>query len=149
MNYIRGIKVSLQVAAYFYFFNEIYDTPLKGIFYDIIRKPGIRQKNSKNKKESIDEFHVRLRDWYHQPDNNAFHMEGPDLPGLSKKNVENTLIQVGKRIILNGEDEDKYIQNFNFCLMYGGCKFFDLCHGDRKVAMKLFKNKKEKEVVVI
>jgi len=134
-DYINRIQISLQIHMYFYFYNLLYDVPMNGIIYDVLRKPGIRQKQ----KESREEYLERLILYYEDPQKQAesFYMETIEKPLLSKNRIINMINHVVKQIE-NIKTIDDFFHNDHACWVGNyKCDFYDICHSGEN-ALSLF-----------
>lgn len=127
-DYVARIQTDIQTAIYFHFHNIIFeDEKIDEVMYDVIRKPSIKQK----KKESKQEFLVRLQQWYNKPDdaNSAFHVERFKEPKIAADDVINTVEKVSKEMLMAKTKED-YYQDFDKCHSYYGdvCPYYIICH---------------------
>lgn len=143
MDRVRSIKTDPQSSLYLEAHNRSNkkSEQLDGILYQIIRKPSIRQK----KKESRGEYLVRLQEWYYdQTTGMKFHLErikGSFIPGAA---VINTIEKVSQQMLDCGMEREKYFQDFSYCIHdWGPCQYYDLCHGNEKENVKLYKPRKK------
>lgn len=133
-SYVRGIKTRVQPAMYKYLVNRVKDMvadiggKIKGAIFDVIQKPGIRQK----KKETKQEFLRRVIDWYKDGSENKFHLERSHDLVLKEEQVMHTLISTTDLMKRWGKEKDAYYQNFMWCCPAKGfpCDMYELCHGE-------------------
>lgn len=139
-NYVKNIKNSLQVALYFTLYNELHEDKINGIVYDVIRKPSIRLK----RKESKEEFLVRLSEYYADPTRtDVFYMEIIDKPMITSKKVYNLLDKVLDDIKRCKKEPD-YYHNFNHCFVWNRCEYYDVCFfGENKLNLTKFDVRKK------
>lgn len=146
-DYIKHIQTNIQTAAYYYLHNIIWPKePIVEIMYDVIRKPGIRQK----KGESYNEYLKRLGEWYDKPDDMAvFHIERFKKPVISEGDLLNTVTNVSNEMLKSKHKED-YYQDFDKCHSYYGdrCPYYELCHegGETKENLVLYQIRKSYHV---
>ena len=136
-DYINNIKNDLQTHIYFHVNNLANKKfKIKGILFDAIQKPGIRQKE----KEETNEYLQRLKEYYLQ-NKEFFYMDKIEKPLLSK----NRIINLIKAVIADMKTcvkEDDYYPNETACYQYFRCEFFDLCHiGENKETLFNFKRR--------
>ncbi len=146
-DYVNRIQSSLQIHMYFYFYNLLYsDKPMKGIIYDILRKPLIRQKQ----KETRDEYLERLYLYYDNPQKQAesFYMETINKPLLSKDRIINMINHVIKQIE-NIKIIDDFYPNDTACWVGNyRCEYFDICHvGENKLSLFNFRENRLKDKI--
>jgi len=138
--YVKSIQTNLQIAGYFHAYNSVYTPKMKGIIFDLIQKPSIRQK----KDESRRQFLERLAQYYLTDSNEKFYMERIEHPLIKRHNVEKVFTHVGKRM-LECKTEDDYTPNYRSCNNYGRCDFWDICHiGRQPVVMQNYRDKYSK-----
>ena len=133
-NSVMQAKTNLQTAIYVYLPNQIKgQRKIKEVLFDMIKRPGIRQKKAtKNKPEETKQEYVsRLRTWY--DDNvseHAFFMEPTRVKDLtiSEENLMNTLEQVSSQIKRYGKDQDAFKQDFMRCWDGYQCPMYSICH---------------------
>lgn len=146
MDRVRGIKTDPQSSLYMATHNRSVKKSerLDGILYQIVRKPSIRQK----KKESRGEFLNRLQEWYHdQSQGMKFHLERIKGSFVSGDAMINTVEQVSQQMLACGTEKEKYFQDFSACIRdWGRCTMYDLCHGDEKENLKLYRPRKRYKV---
>ncbi len=135
--YINNIKNDLQTHIYFHINNLANkEFKIKGILFDAIQKPGIRQKE----KEDTNEFLQRLKDYYLQ-NKEFFYMDKIEKPLLNK----NRILNLVKAVITDMKHcvkENDYYPNETACYQFFRCEFFDLCHiGENKETLFNFKRR--------
>jgi hypothetical protein len=144
LDYLNKIKVDFQTSLYFLIYNILYLKKLVGIVYDVIRKPGIRQK----KNEDYQQYMVRLEQWYEATEagDNKFFLDERSTPYLSQEATFNTLHQVVRHMDQAKTKEDFY-QNFNECFNWGKpCEMFELCHEGEKKNLVMYKIREKYQV---
>lgn len=124
--YVHMIRTDIQTAAYFHFHNMIFeDSKIDEIMYDVIKKPGIRQK----KGEGYQAFLQRLVEYYDKPGDEAvFHIERFSQPVIGVDDLINTVFKISEDMLRSKTKED-YYQNYDKCSSYYGdvCPYYDLC----------------------
>lgn len=138
-DYINNIKNDLQTHIYFHINNIANkEFKIKGILFDAIQKPGIRQKE----KEDVNEYLQRLKEYYFQ-NKEFFYMDKIEKPLLNK----NRIINLIKAVIVdmkNCVNENDYYPNETACYQFQKCEYFDLCHiGENKETLFNFKRRKK------
>lgn len=125
-DYVKNIKNDTQTAIYFHGHNRLVPKSerLRGIVYDVIRKPSIRKK----KKEDKRQFLKRLADYYSSnSENENFYMEVIERPLISDERIFNTIEHIVDDI-RNCTREDDFYANDRHCYVYKRCHFYDICH---------------------
>lgn len=123
-DYVKNIQNSFQIATYRTIFNKSKTEKIKGIIYDVVRKPAIRLK----KKETQPEFLSRLDSYYKNPDDpTLFYMEIIENPLIPASNVINIYNSVADEITQCEKVEDFY-HNYGYCHVFQRCEFYDICH---------------------
>ena len=147
-DYVQMIRTDTQTAAYYHGYNNIFpDSKIDEIMYDVIKKPGIRQK----KGESYQAFLQRLSEWYDKPggEEAAFHIERFKKPVISENDIFNTIFKVSDDMLRSRTKED-YYQDFAKCSSYYGdrCPMYELCHegGETKENLVLYTIRKSYHV---
>ena len=137
-DYVKNVRNDLQTNIYFYIYNIIESkNKVKGILYDIIKKPGIRLKQN----ESEVQFLNRLLDYY--KDGQSFHMEQINIPLLSKDRILEIIKGVGKDIINCNNDINSFYPNERYCYVWSRCEYYDICHiGENKQTLSIFTNRR-------
>ncbi len=144
---INSVKTDPQTSLYFEICNRLNAAgkKLKGIVYDIIKKPSIRQKQTESKTEYIE----RLGSWYESLEGGIkFHRERMDKPLIDGEAVLNTVVKVADQM-MECKTKDDYYQDFNFCVHdWSNCSYYDLCHrgGETKANLKLYVPRKPYKV---
>lgn len=144
LDYILSVQADMQTAIGFHLWNILRPkTPLKGIVYDIVRKPSIRQKKTETKEQYLE----RLGEWYNGPNDTAvFHMEQKKQPLITVDALMNTLTKVTDNMTRSKHKED-YYQDFRQCHSYYGdhCPFYALCHegGETKENLLQFRTREK------
>ena len=146
--YVQMIRTDTQTAAYYHGYNNIFpDSKIDEIMYDVIKKPGIRQK----KAESYQAFLQRLNEWYEKPggEESVFHLERFQKPVISEDDIFNTIFKVSDEMLRTKIKED-YYQDFTKCSSYYGdrCPMYELCHegGETKENLVLYTIRKSYHV---
>lgn len=137
-DYVRNIKNDLQTGIYFHGHNRTVSKKdrLKGIMYDVIRKPSIRQ----TKKETASMFLDRVAEYYTSPnESELFYMDFIEYPLLTEDRVFNTVESVVddmRRCLV----EDDFYPNDRHCYVKSRCQFYDICHtGENKLTLANYK----------
>ena len=138
-DYVKNVKNDLQTNIYFYIHNIIENkNKVKGILYDIVKKPGIRLKQN----ESEVQYLNRLYEYY--KDGQSFHMEQINIPLLSKDRIFSIIKGVGKDIINCSNNISSFYPNERYCYVWSRCEYYDICHiGENKETLSIFTNRKE------
>lgn len=142
-DYVKNIKNDMQTAIYFHGHNRCMPKSerLRGIMYDVIRKPSIRKK----KKESTQQFLKRLADYYDGPnENELFYMEVIERPLLTDDRVFDVIEHVVDDM-RNCATEDDFYPNDRHCYVYKRCHFYDICHYGENAATRAKFRVREKQ----
>lgn len=124
---VQAIKTRLQPVMYVYMPNMMkIGKKISGIIFDIIKKPGIRQKQ----KETYQEYVQRLIEWYDgNSGNNVFHMEVIHIKDflLTQEMVMNTVTGIAGQMKIADGEKEAYIQDFQSCHDGFLCDYYNLC----------------------
>lgn len=140
---VLNVQTDPQTSLYYWVYNRLAKTgeKLKGVVYDIIKKPSIRQKQSESKSEYIE----RLGTWYESMEGGIkFHRDRFDKPLIAGEAVFNTVLKVGDEM-RRYQTKDDFYQDFSYCIHeWGPCAYYQLCHrgGETKENLKLYRSRK-------
>lgn len=146
-DYINKIQIDFQSNLYFHLYNMLNEKkPMKGIIYDVLRKPTIHW--GRKKQETRTEYLNRLEVFYDDPqkESESFYMETIEKPRLTREETMNTVKGIAKQIDGSKTKMDFY-SNFKMCYSeFWKCQMFDICHGGGENAMTLF-NFRDKNLI--
>lgn len=141
--YVNRIQIDLQSNLYFHIYNILNEKkPMKGIIYDVLRKPTIHW--GRKKQETRTEYLNRLEVFYDDPQKEAesFYMEIIEKPRLSRERVMDTVKGIARQIDSAKTMSDFYCNDQACYIAYGKCQMFDVCHsGENTVTLFNFRDK--------
>lgn len=127
-DYILSIRNDFQTTLYYYIYNKICsnnDMPeVNGIIYDIIKKPGIRQKE----KETLNSYKTRIKNYYAMG-SSAYYREEIEKPLRSEAELFNSLAQTIDFLVRAEDNITKYYTNDMHCNVYRRCEYYSKCYG--------------------
>lgn len=136
---LKKLPLDIQVHMYLkmvkQYINKLYpELKIRGVIYNIVRKPGIRQK----KDESLEAFQLRLfKDYSDRPEEFFFReyvIVTEHNIAMFEEFMTNIAIDMKRK-----HSTGKFIQNVFACDQYGECPYIELCLRGKEAASYLFK----------
>ena len=140
-SYIDKIDFSQQVIVYMAAVKHLYGKYPRGIVYDLILKPSIRQDKNATYKEYLD----RYVDWFDTKGSEALYREHVVKSHARLDSEITQLIAMGTDIKMCTSDSIHAYPNPQACDMYGLCPFIRMCQGVKTAMLDLRKKETKHE----
>lgn len=141
-NYVERLYVDHQIVGYTWAAEQLLGKKLAGVLYNVLGKPGIRQRTAKNP-ETLAQFTKRLIDEYQT--NHTRYLYSTLLE-RRKEAVDEWPRHIAEiaAMIRRARENDFWLQNDQQCVGFGTCCYLPLCaHGESPTTMGLFTKREE------